>query len=689
MTCPAGEVLTAAGCALDCPPGTTTGCRDTGVPVDAALEAGDARPSPDVVDVVDAPDAQDVGVACDGGAMACSGRCVSTQTDTMNCGACGNACPTSAGSVASCVMGMCRATCVAGYEMVGSACEMIAPRPVFPPGTSTVTNLRPTLKWALPMGVDGAEVELCRDRACTMMIERVTATGATARPMADLPRSSVVFWRVRGRVGAATGTRTSPTWQFRTRATSTTVDTAYGTELDVNGDGFTDLAVGALLGGSPRAGAIHVHHGSATGLSLRPVVTIERLVMDGSYPWRLAAAGDVNGDGFGDLLAASQFDSPMARSGAGRVELYFGGASGVSGTPAVVLAGEAAGDGFGVSVRGAGDVNGDGFGDVVVGALNGDVAGAPDVGSVSLFLGRANGLASSPSQKLGYAYNVSSAGDVNGDGLADLVVGNPRAPAASMLNAGAAFVLHGSSSGVNTTPSRVLQGARDGDGFGVVSGAGDMDGDGFSDVAVAAPDADPDGRMDAGTVSVFRGTSGGVAMLASVTMSGPTAGDRLGLEVVGVGDTNNDGYSDLAMGGPSGDLPGRVDVGLVFVLSGAATLSPAGRQLAGTMSGLSFGRSVAGGDYNGDGFGDVAVGEFRAFMSRGQTLIFDGSSSGTSAVAAAALVGSRDADQTGYSLAVAHPLRSMRRSASTQSGSSIFHTPSSRTSCIVKRLPTP
>lgn len=690
-TCPPGEVLLPEGCALDCPPGSTTGCRDTGVPTDAAdvrdggastMDVPDVTDVADVVDATPGPDVVDVSLACDGGETACMGRCVATQTDTMNCGACANVCPSSAGSAASCVMGACRATCIPGYEMVGSACEVIAPRPVFPPGTSTVTNLRPTLKWALPMGVDGAEVELCRDRACTMMIERVTAMGASARPMADLPRSSVVFWRVRGRVGATTGTRTSPTWQFRTRATSTTVDSAYGTELDVNGDGFTDLAVVVLNGGPTRNGSIQVFHGSATGLPMSANREIALPGPSGFVP-RVNAAGDVDGDGFGDLLVGLP-----ATGAAGTAYIFAGTPAGIGAMPTTTLSGVSSGDRFGDCADGIGDVNGDGFGDIGVCSSRGDVGAMTDVGTVSVFRGRAVGVDTTASQTLGFVTNAARAGDVNGDGFADLVAGNPSYSGSGRLSAGAAYVLHGSPTGVNSVPALAIEGTAAGEELGQVGFAGDPNGDGFADVAIAAPLASPGGRMNAGRLSVHIGSMLGVRSTPLTSLEGAVVNERLGTVFGSMGDVNGDGFGDFATSFRTG---GANNEGVVTVYRGGASgLSAAASQtLQGVARGDRFGFSLTSGHYWGGTFADVVVGADFARMAVGVAYQFRGGTTGVASVAVWSVAGTIGGDELGIALAQVGEWNQRPHTQSSQSGSSIFHTPSSRTSCIVKRLPTP
>ena len=103
-----------------------------------------------------------------------------------------------------------------GFQLVGGICvpDNAYPRPITPLSLGDVTLRRPTLRWELSDGFDGAVVELCRDRPCAAVIETIRAVGTSARPSADLAPRSVVFWRLRGRVGIAESGTNSPTWLF-------------------------------------------------------------------------------------------------------------------------------------------------------------------------------------------------------------------------------------------------------------------------------------------------------------------------------------------------------------------------------------------------------------------------------------------------------------------------------------------
>jgi len=385
-------------------------------------------------------------------------------------------------------------SCPAGqHPLLGACVGDEAPRPVAPLSLGDVTQRRPTLRWALTPRYDGAVVELCRDRGCTMPIDTLTVSGSSARPERDLPPRSVVFWRLRGRVGATTDTVYGPTWLFHVPATSarTGVDTSANPHFDVNADGYDDLVVGALNadpGGQDNAGSVSVFHGSARGISATPTRVIEGIVAGDVFGVAVGCAGDLNGDGYADLAVGASLANRGGRVETGTVSVYHGSPSGIVATRARVLEGTVERDYYGSSVARAGDVNGDGYGDIVVGAPLADPGGRDAAGSASVFHGSAVGVAA---------------------GAAD----------------------------------RRLEGVEEGDEHGrSVGSAGDVDGDGYGDVVVGAPLADPGGRTGAGSVWVFQGSASGVPATANTTLEGAEAGD-------------NQGYSVASRGGQSRRAP--------------------------------------------------------------------------------------------------------------------------------------
>jgi hypothetical protein len=145
---------------------------------------------------------------------------------------------------------------------------LAAPRPVAPVGVSFLTSRRPTFRWALGGGADGARVEVCRDRACTAIVASFDAPGDQGSPPDELP-AGVVFWRLRGMHGGAAGASTSAAWEAVVPSRSSPRSTAWGAMLDANGDGFGDVVVGD----SDTFAAtqhVYVHHGGPQGPAATP-----------------------------------------------------------------------------------------------------------------------------------------------------------------------------------------------------------------------------------------------------------------------------------------------------------------------------------------------------------------------------------------------------------------------------------
>jgi hypothetical protein len=134
-------------------------------------------------------------------------------------------------------------------------------RLIAPMSTGTVTSRRPRLRWALPAGVDGARVQVCRDRACTMPILTQEVKGASHVPMMMLP-SGIVFWRAFPRAGSTVGSMPSATWEMVVGTISAPVDTSNGTLLDVDGEGHADVVVGAAIA-DHGTGRAYVYPGGA------------------------------------------------------------------------------------------------------------------------------------------------------------------------------------------------------------------------------------------------------------------------------------------------------------------------------------------------------------------------------------------------------------------------------------------
>ncbi len=346
--------------------------------------------------------------------------------------------------------------------------------------------------------------------------------------------------------------------------------------------------------------------------------------------YSVASVGDVNGDGFGDVaIGAPLYDAK------GRVFVYLGTRTWPEGLgDPWIIDGDQQDAWFGHSVASAGDVNGDGFGDVVVGApffSNGHVR----EGRASVYLGSAQGFQPAPwvveSNQTGaeYGHSVSSAGDVNGDGYGDVLIGAPKFENngdSGLADEGRAYLYLGGAGGLATTPIWEGRGdRRKGAKFGFsVGAAGDVDGDGFGDVVVGAPD-DAKGAANSGAVFVYFGAETGIAPNRIWTTNSNAGGAQLGFSVGGAGDVNGDGYADVVVGVPGESYTisvGRVSyarTGVVHIYfgSGEAEALPTGGpsvtiradlELRGAANGR-FGQSVgSAGDVNGDGRADVVVG---------------------------------------------------------------------------------
>ncbi|MCB8944456.1 MAG: FG-GAP repeat protein [Ardenticatenaceae bacterium] len=352
-----------------------------------------------------------------------------------------------------------------------------------------------------------------------------------------------------------------------------------------------------------------------------------------------ASAGDVNGDGYDDVIVgAPRYDAGTYREGAAFV--FYGSAGGISSLPDWHVGGGQTGARFGSAVASAGDINHDGFDDVLIGA-HAYNDGQAKVGAVFVFLGAAGGLSVTADTLLigeekeaEFGFSVASAGDVNGDEYDDVIVG-ARYADTGKTNGGAAYLYYGSESGLALLPGwTVLGGQEDAQLGTAVASAGDVDDDGCDDIVVGAPYYD-DVAANEGAAFVFRGSPTGLGDVPHWQAQGGQAEAGFGSAVAGAGDVNGDGFGELIVGAPRYS-DAWSNEGAAFLFSGTAVgLSPTpSRRLTGGQAAASFGTSVgSAGDVNGDGFGDVVVGSplYSGDQSQeGAVFLYSGSANGLS-----------------------------------------------------------
>jgi hypothetical protein len=381
---------------------------------------------------------------------------------------------------------------------------------------------------------------------------------------------------------------------------------------DVNGDGFDDVIIAARIYGDSRPGESYVVFGKIGGfsssLNLSTLDGTNGFVINGIVEAdterddSVSGAGDVNGDGFDDLIVGVQRADPNGNSNAGESYVVFGKSSGFSssldvrtldGTSGFVINGIDEEDNSGVSVSGAGDINGDGIDDLIIGARGADPNGNSGAGESYVVFGKSSGFSASldlitlngangfvingidPSDLSGQS--VSGAGDINGDGIDDLIIAAGFAIPNS--RAGKSYVLFGSNGGFNSSLDLstlngsngfVINGIDDSD-FSEfsVSGAGDVNNDGFDDLIIGDRHADPNGNSGAGESYVVFGTNGGFSSsldLATIdgtngfVLNGINFEDDSGRSVSGAGDVNGDGIDDVIVSALGADPRGQVYV---------------------------------------------------------------------------------------------------------------------------------
>ncbi|MFO0558604.1 MAG: FG-GAP-like repeat-containing protein [Polyangiales bacterium] len=555
-------------------------------------------------------------------------------------------------------------------DFSGACVPLPLPSPtrlIAPLSGSRVASHRPRLQWTLGSDADAARVEVCADRDCTRVIEAINSASTTANP-SELPRG-VYFWRVTALRGGLEAMR-SATWEFFVGAENTNPVGIIGSVFDCNGDGLADVAI-ASPGRMEEGGSVRVYLGSRTELFDRPQRTLPRTHFGDGFASSVASAGDVDGDGFSDLVVGASRavlggDSPGATGGA---FIYHGDATGITERVSVLSPTRDAQQ-FGKLVAGLGDVDRDGYSDVAV-VSNAEImvffghsstvrfgriatipaprttdpvaslAAVSDTdgdqfmdalvtnatrrdGARSLWLdGTFGWTAPEMSAALAPPFTSSalvaaSTGDLNGDGLADLAIGDPLDTGSSPVARGRVALFY-SVAAPQLTPNQLLDGPAILSRFGwSIASAGDLDNDGFDELFVGAPgvyddrassDAGLDASLDdgaaldggalcsSGYVAIHRGSAAGVSAAPSWTFrGGRDQCSTIGAHVSFVGDLNGDGFNDVLIGDPNARVADRARSGRVFVVLGASPfdLAPS-RTIEGTSDEQRLGASIAGG----------------------------------------------------------------------------------------------
>jgi hypothetical protein len=368
-------------------------------------------------------------------------------------------------------------------------------------------------------------------------------------------------------LGSASGPQGSPSWQVLGETRGGLFGAALDGAGDVNNDGWDDILVGAanytLSSEQAGEGAVYLYYGGETGPALTYAWKFESNLKGASLGAAVAGAGYINDDDYADIIVGLPHYNSDTLENAGAAYVFYGSASGLGADYDWIDIGGQASALFGAEVNAAGDVNGDGFDDVLIAApyYNDPASAIDDVGIVYLYTGYAGGLSNVPAwsfkgSQTGALVGTSaaSAGDVNRDGCSDIIIGAPGYNLGELLNAGRAYVFYGcqneSASRLNETPDWEYSYPQEGANFGIdVSSGGDTNGDAIDEVLVGAHLYD-DEQAGEGAVFAFFGGPLGLPAGYGWQVEGNKSDTHFGYSVDNAGDTNGDGLTDALLGSP-------------------------------------------------------------------------------------------------------------------------------------------
>jgi hypothetical protein len=409
---------------------------------------------------------------------------------------------------------------------------------------------------------------------------------------------------------SAQGSLTTMGWQEEGTQLGANLGDSVSAAGDVNGDGYDDMIVGAS-GHADGTGRIYLYLGSLDGPSTP--LTFDGDQAGAYFGFPVAAAGDVNGDGNDDVLVgASSYSN--GEPGEGRAYLFLGSRfTGLNPTPFLVVESDQAGAALGFFLSGVGDVNADGYADVVVSSFRYDGAHV-DEGLVDLYIGGLNGMTRTWTAEgnvagAWFGAGVGRAGDVNGDGRDDVLVGSSQFARPEVSEGRVQLFLADGVRGLEDVP---VWGYESDQAFATLGWSvvgGDVNGDGYSDVLVGADWYD-NVESNEGRAYLFLASSGVLPPAPTWTAEGNQRDVHLG-DCVAMADVNADGYADLLVGSRgldnAGSFAGR---GYLYLGSAGGPVEPAAWTGEGGQAGATFANVIGGaGDVNGDGYEDVIVGE--------------------------------------------------------------------------------